>query len=99
MTGAPEHSVTIRSAGQHDTAAITALVVDDRHRRRGIAYALLHTIEESAVDHGCFRLEVTTQSDRADALAFYIAAGFDERPRRLIKLLADSHPIIEFRDL
>jgi GNAT superfamily N-acetyltransferase len=69
---------------------ITALVVDDRHRRRGVAYALLHTIEETARDFTCFRLEVTTRSDRADALAFYRAAGFDERPRRLVKPL--EHP-------
>ncbi len=69
---------------------ITALVVDDRHRRRGVAYALLDTIEESARYLGCSRLEVTTRLDRADALAFYRAAGFDERPRRLIKPLERS---------
>jgi len=67
---------------------ITSLVVDDRFRRRGVAYALLHTIEETARDFGCFRLEVTTRPDRADALAFYLAAGFEERPRRLTKPLA-----------
>jgi N-acetylglutamate synthase-like GNAT family acetyltransferase len=66
---------------------ITALVVDDRYRRRGVAYALLHTIEESASDLGCFRLEVTTRAERADALAFYRAAGFEERPHRLTKPL------------
>jgi GNAT superfamily N-acetyltransferase len=66
---------------------ITSLVVDDRFRRRGVAYALLHTIEETARDFGCFRLEVTTHPDRAEALAFYLASGFEERPRRLIKRL------------
>jgi GNAT superfamily N-acetyltransferase len=69
---------------------ITALVVDDRFRRRGVAYALLHTIEETAVDHGCFRLEVTTHAGRDDAVAFYRAAGFDERPHRLTKPLTDE---------
>ena len=68
---------------------ITALVVDDRYRRRGVAYALLHTIEETARDFACFRLEVTTHPDRADALAFYRAAGFDERPHRLVKPLPE----------
>jgi len=66
---------------------ITALVVDDRYRRRGVAYALLHTIEDCARDAGCFRLEVTTRAERADALAFYRAAGFDQRPHRLTKPL------------
>lgn len=69
---------------------ITVLVVDDRHRRRGVAYALLHTIEEAAIEDDCFRLEVTTRPDREDALAFYRAAGFDERPRRLTKPLTDE---------
>jgi len=68
---------------------ITALVVDDRYRRRGVAYALLHTIEETARDFACFRLEVTTHPDRADALAFYRAAGFDERPHRLVNPLPE----------
>ena len=69
---------------------ITALIVDDRFRRRGVAYSLVHTIEETARDFGCFRLEVTSRTDRAEALAFYRAAGFDERPRRLIKPLDDG---------
>ncbi len=69
---------------------VTALVVDDRFRRRGVAYALLHTIEETARDFGCFRLEVTSRAERAEALAFYRAAGFEERPRRLIKPLDDG---------
>jgi GNAT superfamily N-acetyltransferase len=66
---------------------VTALVVDDRYRRRGVAYALIHTIEETARDFACFRLEVTTRADRADALAFYRAAGFEQRPHRLVKPL------------
>jgi len=66
---------------------ITALVVDDRYRRRGVAYALLHTIEELARDVGCFRLEVTTHPERSEALAFYRAAGFEQRPHRLTKPL------------
>ena len=69
---------------------ITALVVDERSRRRGVAYALLHTIEETARDFACFRLEVTTRPGRAAALAFYLASGFDERPHRLIKPLDDG---------
>ncbi|MGH2883851.1 MAG: GNAT family N-acetyltransferase [Solirubrobacteraceae bacterium] len=69
---------------------ITALVVDDRYRRRGVAFALVHTIEESARDLGCFRLEVTTRTERADALAFYRAAGFKERPHRLVKPIEEN---------
>ena len=73
----PEHRVTIRVAGQRDTDAIAPLLGQ-------LGYALLHTIKASARDVGCFRLEVTTRPERAEALAFYRAAGFDERPLRLI---------------
>jgi GNAT superfamily N-acetyltransferase len=67
---------------------VTTLVVDERHRRKGLAGALLSAIEGIAVQHGCFRLEFTTRVDRADAADFYKALGFEERPRRLIKRLA-----------
>jgi len=66
---------------------LTALVVDADRRRLGIAGALLDAVEGSARRAGCFRLEVTTQPRRDDALAFYIARGFYERRRRLVKEL------------
>lgn len=67
---------------------VTALVAHSDHRRRGVAAALLEAIETAARAHGCFRLEVTTRPERAEALSFYTASGFCERPRRLVKVLA-----------
>jgi GNAT superfamily N-acetyltransferase len=67
---------------------ITALVVRDDRRRLGAAGALVRAIESVARERGCFRLEVTTSSHRPEAMAFYTAAGFAERPRRLVKPLA-----------
>jgi ribosomal protein S18 acetylase RimI-like enzyme len=69
---------------------ITALVVREDRRRRGIARALLRAVESLARERGCFRLEVTTRPDRGDALGLYIASGFCERPRRLVKRLDDG---------
>lgn len=66
---------------------ITALVVAGGHRRRGLAHALVCAIECIATDHGCLALEVTTRPQRPGATRFYLAVGFQERPRRLIKLL------------
>jgi GNAT superfamily N-acetyltransferase len=68
---------------------ITTLVVDERHRRRGLAGALVEAIEVLARQHRCFRLEVTTRPERVEADAFYLALGFNERPRRLIKPLPE----------
>ena len=66
---------------------VLTLVVGRQHRRLGLATALLARIEEIAVQHGCFRMEVTTRSDRHAARQLYLAAGFQERPRRLVKPL------------
>ena len=66
---------------------ITALAVRAERRRRGVARALLEAVEAIALGRGCFRLELTTHPDRDDALRFYEACGFEERPRRLVKSL------------
>jgi GNAT superfamily N-acetyltransferase len=66
---------------------ITTLVTRAGYRRLGAATALIRAIESTARRRGCFRLEVTTRSHRADALEFYAAVGFHERPHRLVKPL------------
>ncbi len=70
------------------TCRILSLVVSSRHRREGIAAALLDAVEKRARERGCDRLEVTTQPKRAAALALYLDAGYEEKPRRLLRMLA-----------
>jgi GNAT superfamily N-acetyltransferase len=70
------------------TCRITALVTGPEHRRRGAAARLLAAVDLLARELGCDRLEVTTRPHREDALAFYLDAGFAERPRRLVRSLA-----------
>jgi GNAT superfamily N-acetyltransferase len=69
---------------------ITALVVREGERRRGVASALIEAVESAARERGCFRLEVTTRPKRSDALGLYAALGFHERPYRLVKTLATT---------
>jgi len=66
---------------------VTALVVREDRRRRGIAQTLLEAVESLAREHGCSRLEVTTRPGRDDAVGLYLASGFAERPLRLVKHL------------
>ncbi len=66
---------------------ITTLVTTAARRRAGIASRLLAAVEATAAGRGCDRLEVTTRPRREDALAFYLGAGFAERPRRMVKAL------------
>jgi N-acetylglutamate synthase-like GNAT family acetyltransferase len=56
---------------------ITTLVVGSAYRRRRLARTLLGAIEALAREHDCFRLEVTTNPWREEALAAYAAAGFE----------------------
>jgi GNAT superfamily N-acetyltransferase len=66
---------------------LTSLVVRADHRRRGAARAVVAAIESIAREAGCFRLEVTTQVHREDAVGFYESIGFAERRYRLVKAL------------
>ncbi len=66
---------------------ITTLVVHADARRQGLARLLLERIATIATERGCFRLEVTTNARREDAARLYLALGFEERPRRLVKAL------------
>ena len=69
---------------------ITTLVVGAEDRRSGVASALMAKVESIARECGCFRLEVTTQTHRQEAADFYLAFGFHERPRRLVKPLSSD---------
>ena len=71
---------------------ITALAVRGDRRRQGIARALLQAVEAIALERGCFRVELTTHPDRADALGFYESCGYEERRARLAKVLGSTQP-------
>jgi GNAT superfamily N-acetyltransferase len=69
---------------------LTALVVDARYRRRGVARQLVAEIESIARASGCFRIEVMTQPSSGDALGLYATLGFEPRPVRLVKVLPSA---------
>jgi GNAT superfamily N-acetyltransferase len=68
-------------------AYITALVVDDDARGRGVGRALVAELERWAIAHGCTRLSVTSAEHREDAHAFYPRCGFPYTGRRFAKRL------------
>ena len=74
---------------QHDapSARLTALVVREDARGRGVARALVAAVESAARAAGCERLHVTTANHRADAHAAYRALGFEDTGRRYAKTL------------
>jgi GNAT superfamily N-acetyltransferase len=51
-------------------AKLSAIAVDERHRRRGIGEALVAAMEEEARRRGCCLIFLTTAERRKDAHAF-----------------------------
>jgi GNAT superfamily N-acetyltransferase len=68
-------------------ARLTALVVREDARGRGVAPALGAAGEAAAREAGCDHLHVTTANHRADAHAAYRALGFEDTGRRYAKRL------------
>ena len=66
-------------------AKLSAIVVDERHRRRGIGEALVAELEAEARRRECAVIFLTTAERRADAHAFYRRIGFEQTGRRFAK--------------
>ena len=73
----------------HDrpVARLSAIVVGERHRGRGVGQALVAALEAEARARGCQLLFLTTAEHRAGAHAFYRRLGFEETGRRFAKQL------------
>jgi N-acetylglutamate synthase-like GNAT family acetyltransferase len=68
-------------------ARLTALVVREEARGRGVARRLVETAEAVARHAGCEHLHVTSAEHRRDAHAAYRALGFADTGRRFGKPL------------
>jgi N-acetylglutamate synthase-like GNAT family acetyltransferase len=74
---------------EHDEVGcmLTAMVVSEPFRRRGVGGELLGAIEREARSRGCTRLVLGSADRRADAHAFYEFLGFETTGRRFVKAL------------
>jgi N-acetylglutamate synthase-like GNAT family acetyltransferase len=70
-----------------DAAKVSAIVVDEAFRRRGVGAALLAAVEAEARDRGCGLVFLTTAERRAEAHEFYRRLGWEETGRRFAKTL------------
>ena len=68
-------------------ARLTALVVREDARGRGVARALVEAVEAAAREAGCDHVHVTTANHRSDAHAAYRALGFEDTGVRYAKRL------------
>lgn len=73
-----------------DAGKLSAIVVDEVARGRGIGRVLVDAVEAEARSRGCVLLFLTTNERRRAAHAFYRALGFEETGRRFAKRLSGS---------
>jgi GNAT superfamily N-acetyltransferase len=66
-------------------AWLTALVVDESARGRGVGSALVKRAEELAVQHGALNLALTSALHRTEAHEFYKNHGYEHTGVRLVK--------------
>jgi len=71
----------------HKVCRITAIVVDEAFRGKGIGSQLIDFAKEMAVDKGCNALEVTTSLQRASTQAYYESIGFKKTSFRYLQEL------------
>ena len=57
---------------------IEDVIVDKAYRHQGVGKALIHAVEERAMDRKCLYIMLITDSHRLDALQFYKAVGYSQ---------------------
>jgi ribosomal protein S18 acetylase RimI-like enzyme len=68
-------------------ARITAMVVDEGARGRGVGRMLLDRLEDLAREEGCDRIDLTSRYDREEAAAVYRRMCFEDTSLRFVKHL------------
>jgi GNAT superfamily N-acetyltransferase len=66
---------------------VTDVVTDKNHRRKGVAAALMHAMEQKAADLGALQLLLHVAQDNAVALSFYERIGYQPPSTDLLKIL------------
>jgi len=69
---------------------ITALVVEEKFREKGIGRQLVETAERWAWERDCTRIELTSGEHRAQAHHFYLDLGYALEAKRFTKRKAEG---------
>lgn len=69
---------------------ITALVVDEKLRGKGLGTALLNRARDSAIQQGCSSLELTTNMRRHNTHAYYEHLGFEKTSYKFVMPLTET---------
>lgn len=66
---------------------ISALIIDEYHRGKGIGHQLLAKAERIAINAGCTQIELASNERRIQAHKFYQNNGYSEVRKRFLKLI------------
>jgi ribosomal protein S18 acetylase RimI-like enzyme len=77
VVGMAAYSYLWPAVGTTRSVFLKELFVPARARRRGVGRLLMTSLQEIAAQHGCSRVDWTTDRENVEAQAFYAAMGFE----------------------
>jgi GNAT superfamily N-acetyltransferase len=83
LAGMAAYSYLWPAAGRTRSLYLKELYVGESHRRGGVGKRLMRAVFETAGQHGCSRVEWTTDDGNAGAQAFYETLGLPRRPSKI----------------
>jgi GNAT superfamily N-acetyltransferase len=81
--GFASYSFLWPAAGSTRSLYLKELYVADDHRGEGVGRSLMDALCQVAAEHGCSRVEWTTDDDNPGAVQFYQALGYVPKPSKI----------------
>lgn len=90
LAGMAAYSFLWPAVGLTRSLYLKELYVGASHRRQGIGKHLMKAVFETAIRHGCSRVEWTTDTGNASAQAFYAGLGLPKHPSKVFYRVQDT---------
>ena len=90
LAGMAAYSYLWPAVGRTRSLYLKELYVAEGHRRGGVGELLMRAVFEEAAQHGCSRVEWTTDSGNAGAQAFYETLGLPRHPAKVFYRVEDT---------
>ena len=90
LAGMAAYSFLWPAVGLTRSLYLKELYVGASHRRQGIGKHLMRAVFETAIRHGCSRVEWTTDTGNASAQAFYAELGLPKHPSKVFYRVQDT---------
>ena len=98
LAGMAAYSYLWPAIGRTRSLFLKELYVGESHRRGGVGKLLMRAVFETARQHGCSRVEWTTDDGNAGAQDFYQTLGLPRHPSKVFYRLEDTGGGFQIRD-